>query len=78
LNTKPHHRWPEFERLCQAATARHLHVGLEAKDGRLSAVLISRAGRPLARRMIRFRIDDPHLSADLDATARALLELVAA
>jgi hypothetical protein len=35
-------------------------------------------GRQLARRMIRFGIDDPSLPADLDATARALLELVAA
>jgi hypothetical protein len=71
-------RWPEFERLCEAAKAKHLSVGLVAENGRLSAVVITRARRPFARRMMRFRLDDPSLSADLDATARALLELVAA
>lgn len=71
-------RWPEFERLCEAAKARHLSVGLAVENGHLSAVVITRDRRPFARRMMRFRMDDPSLSADLDATARALLELVAA
>jgi hypothetical protein len=73
-----HRRWPEFERLCDAAKARHLSVGLVAENGQLTTVVITRANRPYARRMMRFRMDDPSLSADLDATARALLELVAA
>jgi hypothetical protein len=69
-------RWPEFERLCEAAEAKHLAVRLTVEDGRLSAVLLTRANQPIARRMMRIRVDDPWCSADLDATAKALRSLI--
>lgn len=69
-------RWPKFERLCEIAAERGVTVSLTVHDGRMTSVMLSRENRPVARRIIRLRVDEPSCPPDLDAAASGLLALI--